>query len=198
MNFVEQLEQDQQFGFQVMRASGIRTLGVMPTEGLHVSVMAWFSKGFQVGPVMAYLGHEHDVRLIWPYSIREPRIYQATLRKALPVFKKTKHSGHIALKCLIGAQDQKAYGLRWQTTLTKEIIKVSTALIKPDFIEWLGWVSSGCEGDWILDEFNYKYAGTVVDVLTEGQEQLLSYKALGYELPFNLDGRLVLAQLGRP
>lgn len=186
MSLIEQIEKDKSFGSDIMQAAGIRTLGVLPSDGLHINILAWFSNGKQVGPVFAYLGNEGTIQIMWPYGIKEPRLYQSTLKKALPIIKKTNHTGHVGIRCLVNAHDQKSYGIRWQTTLTKEIIRVTGELLKTSFAEWSKWLTEGAEGNWLMNEFHYRYAGSVIDQLNETNSKLIVLRAMGYEIPFNM------------
>jgi len=193
MEFIEQIERDKAFGLEIMQAAGIRTPGVLPLDGLQINVMTWFSMGARVGPVIAYMGNETSIQLMWPYQIREPRIFQATIKKALPIIKKTTHSGHVSLRCLINSHDQKVYGIRWQSSLTKEIICAMSSILKVSFAEWTKWLTDGCDGEWLMNQFYYAYAGSVIDAINTTNNQLLMFRSMGYELPFNLENPLVQA-----
>lgn len=187
---LRQMQNDAAFGHEIMQASGIRTFGEMNVDGLHVSVMTWFSKGKQVGPVFSYFKNNGKVQLIWPYRIKEPRIYQSTIKKALPILAKTEHSGMIAINVIINVADSKPYGVSWTTHNDITVLEQMHSLFKVGVSEWMRWLTDGVEGDWLMDEVNYQYAGTIIRETTDVNSKLLAFRHLGFELPLNSEDLL--------
>lgn len=190
---LEQMEKDVAFGHDIMHAAGIRVMSPVLTTlgGLYINIMCWFSKGQRVGPVFCYFESNEFIQLMWPYKIREPRIYQSTLKKAVPIIKKTGHSGLISLKLAVQINDGKAYGLSWTTHTYQEVLRAMKPLLRfCSPAEWIKLVNDGCDGDWMDKEFNYTYSGRIVEGLTDVNGMLLAFKSLGYELPlFNSEVR---------
>ena len=187
-DFIEQLGQDKEFGLEIMTAAGIKTIGVMPLNGLQINIFTWFNNGQQIGPIFAYLGCETDVQLMWAYRIKEPRIFQSTLKKALPIIKKTNHTGNLGLRLLISAIDKKAYGIRWQTSMTKDIMDSICSLLKVPFSEWSNGLENGFKDDkTCFDCFHYTYSGSIIKALDDINDKLLVFRAMGYELPFTFE-----------
>lgn len=189
MSLIEQIESDPTFGTEIMAAAGIRTLGPMSTAygGLFVNVMSWFSKGKPVGPVLTYLEDGDVISLMWPYKIKEPKIWQSTIKKALPIIAKTNHSGVIALKTFIHASDNNAYGIRWQTHVTQEILCAMMPILGVKPAEWYRWIMDGVEGEWVNSEINYTYGGRLVEAIQTHNMRLLAFKAMKFELPISLE-----------
>lgn len=186
MNFLERLERDAPFGIEVMQAAGIRTIGPLTHDGLHIHVLQWYSLGRPIWPVFAYF-QECDgiITLMWPYNAKEPRIYQATLRKVIPIMAKTKHGGIVAMHVLIRSADNKAYGLRWKTGLNNDILRATEPIIDVTITEWLEAIEAGCDIDWFNNKIHYMYSGTAVEELIRQNGRLLALKGMGYELPVN-------------
>lgn len=191
MNLLEQMERDAQFGLEIMQAAGIRTLGPADGGGVYVNVLKWFSKGKPVGPVFAYFPErEGSINLMWPYQIKEPRLYQCSLKKALPIIGKTDHCGIVAIRLFISSTDGKAYGFRWKTSLDNDIALAMRPLIKMPHVDWMKWITDGCEGEWLNQEFNYTYSGSLIRGLNLTNAHLIALRAIGYELPVHLDNPL--------
>lgn len=178
-----QLESDKQFGLDIMKAAGIHRCHDEQMDGMQITVLSWFTRGNQVGPIFAYFGNEKHIKLMWPYTIKEPRIYQSTLRKALPIIKRTGFSGCVGLRLLIKNGIDKPYGIRWHTSITNELMQTMSKLMKSSFAEWMRFIEDGSTGDWLLHEFDYTYVGSAIDGINDANMSLLSLRTMGYEIP---------------
>ena len=194
---LERMEADKQFGFDIMHAAGIRTSS--GCDGMNVYVMTFYSRGSQCGPVFGYLATEDElITLVWPYQIKEPRIYQSSLKKACPIIAKTKHTGAIGIKLLIDEHNGKAYGVKWITGKTTEYLEAIRGVMKLSGEEFLTMLKNAPVHELLMKQFNYKYCGTLINSIVYHNIMLMKLKFSGYEIPINSDtGRdQVLSALG--
>lgn len=183
MTLMHKVESDKEFGQDVMKAAGIRLLGDRPSNGLELNMLIWCSNGQQIGPAIAFFGNEFDVQLMWPYRIKEPRIYQQTIKKLLPIIKQSNHTGCVYIRCLVRGEDKKAYGIRIGTTITQSICKATANILKVKFSDWTSRLQEGLEGDHSLRFFHCRYSGAAIERLTDLNIMLMAMRVMGYEIP---------------
>ena len=113
-------------------------------KGVEVSTEIFFSNGVPIYPVNSTLETKKflsydlgqntgcQTSVVWNYAMKEPRLYQMGLKKALLLFEKAGYSGPVDLNTIVSSKDEQPYGLEFTARFGYNALYALMELIEGD------------------------------------------------------------------
>lgn len=182
---IEQLGNDQDFGRDMLKAAGIKTIDPLASQGIPLVVMMLFNHGHPVWPVYSYLEAEDGtVMLMWPYKIKEPRVFQSTLKKALPIIAKTKHCGLLGIRAVVRPDDKKIYGVSWMVSQSEDLMRMVGQFCGANPKDVAAFTHEPfADPMFLMSIMKFTFAGHMIDILGKYNSFLRLLRLSGYEVP---------------
>lgn len=104
-------------------------------RGNAVWVESWVSHGKIVGRPVSYIGSDNNHTLAWAYPVREPRIFQKTVKKIKILLEKRNYTGPLAIRGMMDGEEFKVTEV--QTGFNGARLAAFLTLLREDFGHFL-------------------------------------------------------------